>query len=318
MNIRLRFAVMFVVAGTLSGCSVHLDLGPLDLPSLSTSEVARNNAAVCDSNISQAVTKLSLDGQAATFAKSQSRTRLDVFGPVWRGWSGKIPEGGGRPPSLPPAPTTPAALMKEAQRCVAQARVDSQVVSDVELARLLASAAAARSVEAARLAKELSIPTEPVTANPATALAYEREKKKYFSDTSEKPRLSAGVTQRRITTPPPGLVKALDQARYQLEWAAARSNDAIADDYMSIAHKLQAQIQSLVEAGVSDDREPTYPVAGPSTAQKTLAGVLAQELEVVGSSSEDIADDLPQLVGQIVAVQAKMGQAPAPFPGLKP
>lgn len=173
---RARAAVAVLAAltltGTVSGCDLRLESPPPATPSLDAAQQARQDAATAAADLADAgVAALAAAAAAPTGADPAataawlqrvvdvSTDHLEALGGVWVPFPSASPAP--TPTSTTPAEPSPAAVgvadvVDLLARTAAQAR-DQAELTDPDLARLLGSVAAARTVLAERLAAAAGI-----------------------------------------------------------------------------------------------------------------------------------------------------------------
>ena len=305
---------------TLSGCNLRVDTGIPPLPDLSIDQVARNNAAECEQNFGQAINASGLTKKHsawASYAASAAKERLDAFGGVWKGWPGQRPEGGATPPPTAAAPSDSKDLLAEYSRCAAQAEVDAGAVSDALLAKMLLSASVARSLEGAELARAEKVPFEPTKVSQSQALRLNRKTGKYSTDSSKSPRTNASApsASAKANQLPKDLLAGLDASRYQLEWAAANSEDLPTDSLTQAAEYLASEVDALAAAGPPDSRQVSYPTTSSAKecAQAALQNAGAWQLELAPTALYphlQLANTLDRIYGADVALSANKTALP--------
>ncbi|MBD3689039.1 hypothetical protein H8R18_05735 [Nanchangia anserum] len=304
------------VAAATTGCQLRIDSQASPFRELSSSDVARYQAAVCDQQVADVLAhpgEIPADA-AAPIADVAARAtqRLQAFGQPWTFPS----EAGSEVPAAPPtreAPATAQAAVTRLVTCASQAGTDATVVEDRGLAKLLVSAAAARRQEALRLAQALGIAmpgAETITAS--SPLVLDEDTGKYRAPSAQE-RQTMEPAESEAATPSASEAKALgesvaelDSARYDLEQAASRLSSADKQQAIALADQLAYEIDVLVDEGAPDTRQLEYgrlDLSDPAArAHEAVSAALAAQYRLIE------ATDRPAIRERVVVATAAASQ----------
>jgi hypothetical protein len=333
----LRLAVAVVAATlVLAGCGLRLETPPPMAPSPDAREVARSRSVDDAREVARSARGAMTTSNAAV---AEVLTRVAAFSDEHAAELGGVYDSGLATPAPHEATTaaTPTSGAADPHQVLAllattalTASSDAATVTDGELARLLASIAAARARLAGQLAGALGVPVPtptPTVAGVAATVAPTPDHATASASSSPQPTTSPTAEVRASTRA--GVVSAEDQAGYGFEVIAAK----LGDQYRSAAVAAAAQHRARagrwaqvwgIDGTASDPRRASYALPAGLDAQAT-ALALAQRFEVSLTTvyASAVADAGPGRRGDLIAAlltadsdAATWGVPATAFPGL--
>ncbi|MGC5616196.1 hypothetical protein [Georgenia sp. Z1491] len=293
-------ATLGVAVLALAGCAVRIDSDADPPPAATVAQQWRQDAAVESAGLADAARTLADDpatdpavAEAVEAVAEDLDAQTEALGGVWVAWPGGAPEG----QTNAPLPDTPVVTDVTELRGLLSASADSTatVLADVpaaerDLAAVLASIAAGRLLMALELEPHAEGGT-PVEVTPMT------------------PEVVATVADGPT-------VLVLDQARYLEETLAARG---MADSAGERADQLQVLVDTALEAGAPDTREPAYPWPdGDADAFRTVSeqDLLDQWVFLAGTAPGEQRGALVDAAADAALRLRAAGVDPGPLPGL--
>lgn len=296
------FAAVALGAAALSGCGIHLNSTPGELPSLDAAQQARDDAARSESAVATMADMLATKATRCAPCRSQlaqvrlgSRERLRALGGLWSPWASPAPAGAQAPRIVADAPLAPTdlavAMARDADRDLdAVAGIDPL---DQDMARALAASAAGRLLAARGLARVYGVDLTAAVrradaASPTPAPSWTRAASSAGSGAAS-PTSSDGVG----SEPTGGDLRVpADSASLQSSGelsSAVRVYDCAARALYALratprAESLLARSTRLLDAGVKDARVERCRLADRG-APAVASAVLDADVDVAASAS---------------------------------
>ncbi|MGC5626762.1 hypothetical protein ACPYO6_00765 [Georgenia sp. Z1344] len=297
----VRALAAIAVAGVaLAGCSIRIDSDPEPPPAATATQQWRQDVAVETAGLAEAARTLAADpstdpavAEAVEGVAADLDAQVEALGGVWVAWPDGPPEG----QTNAPLPEAPVVADVTELRGLLSASADSTIaiLADVpaaerDLASVLAATATGRILAALELEQHSDGGT-PVEVTPMT------------------PEVVAAVADGPT-------VLVLDQARYLEEILAARG---MAESAPERADQLQVLVDTAIEAGAQDTREPAYPWPdGDADAFRavTEADLLDQWIFLAGTAPAEQRGALVDAAADAAVRLQAAGVDPGALPGL--
>ncbi|MCI1641215.1 MAG: hypothetical protein LKI58_02040 [Actinomyces sp.] len=327
----LAVVAALAVAGTATGCGIHLEASPGALPALTGTALVRDTSVRADAAAADQARALSAKATACSSCRESldalaaaSDARVQTLGGVWDPWNGATPEGATAPEPVADAPMDPQAL---ATWLAATARRDlGEISGNTEVAgedaRTLGAVAVGRLASAQRLAdaygvdlSEGTAEVDSLQARLEVAMTAGGQGWRGWSFADEEvpdPQPSASP----LPSDSADAQNSEDLAQAVRVWDCAAQAlprlqvvEGELDDASARADALLARAAAVLAMGVSDAREQRCALAGDVDLAGVDALVLGADLDLLASDSSTVRGIGAQMASQDVLKWEATGDA---------